>query len=143
MISFVLLKTINMSTAFLAPESTGTKIIHRTAITERKKTTGNTKTKPGVGYWRQFINFAAAQERNRFGWLAAAITLQGCVLAPLTLLAIISNGNPFILWIPCIIAFAITEVVFLAAMPTRITIPVLFAGIITDIMVVLACFTLF
>ena len=134
-----------MSTAFLTPESTGTKIIHRTAITERKKTTGNTKTKPRrrVGFWQQFINFAAAEERNRFGWLAAAITLQGCVLAPLTLLAIISNGNPFILWIPCIIAFAITEVVFLAAMPTRITIPVLFAGIVTDIIVVLVCFTLF
>lgn len=126
-----------MSTISFTPESINTKAIHRAG--ELKARLSNSR----VGYWARFINFANAQERNRFGWLAAAITLQGCVLAPLTLFAIISNGNPFILWIPCIATFAVTEIVNLAAMPTRITIPVLFAGIIINALVVLASFTLY
>lgn len=130
-------KSTIMSTISFTPESTSTKVVH--GATEPKLRESNSH----VGYWARFINFATAQERNRFGWLAAAITLQGCVLAPLTLFAIISNGNPFILWIPCIVVFTVTEIVNLAAMPTRITIPILFAGIIIDALVVLACFTLY
>lgn len=126
-----------MSTISFKPEKTNTKVIHRPA--ERKPVVSNSQ----AGYWARFINFTNAQERNRFGWLAAGITLQGCVIAPLTLFAIISNGNPFILWIPCIVTFTVTEIVNLAAMPTRITIPVLFGGIIINALVVLACFILY
>jgi hypothetical protein len=133
----LLYKSLIMSTISFTPESTSTKLIHREA--ELKARVSHSR----IGYWTRFMNFAKDQERNRFGWLAAGITLQGCVLAPLTLFAIISNGNPFILWIPCIATLAVTEIVNLAAMPTRITIPVLFSGIIINTLVVLACFTLF
>ncbi|MFT3907794.1 MAG: hypothetical protein QM737_00080 [Ferruginibacter sp.] len=87
-----------------------------------------------------FINYAISQEENRFRWLALGLALQGCILAPITIFAIVYNGNEFALWIPCIIAFALTEVVNLAALSTKITIPVLFAGILIDVLVVILSF---
>lgn len=88
----------------------------------------------------RLMRFAETQQPNAFGWLAFSFFLQGCVLSPATIMVIVANGNNFFLWIPCILGFAATEIVSLAAMPTKITIPVLFTGIVIDILVVLLSF---
>ncbi len=103
--------------------------------TGKKGRANNKKT-----WWRKFLEYSANQQANRFGWLGLSITLQGCVMAPLTLCAIVFTGNSLILWMLCMLSFAVTEVVNLAAMPTRITIPVLFGGIVLDILVIAASF---
>jgi len=84
----------------------------------------------------QFISWCDGQEKYRFGWLAAIITIHGCVLAPITVLTIALTGNNFIFWGITIAAFAIALVSNLAAMPTKITIPIFFLSIVLDIVVI-------
>lgn len=100
----------------------------------------DSKKKKALSSLQRFLNFAENQQPNNYGWLAFSLFFQGCVMAPLTILAIVLNGNNFALWIPCITAIAAIEIVSLSAMPTKITIPVLFAGILTDVIVVIMSF---
>lgn len=93
-------------------------------------------------YLKRFLQFAENQQPNSFGWLAVALFAQGCLLAPVTILAIVQNGNSLGLWMACILTFVITEVTNLAAMPTKITIPVFFAGAIIDLAVIALAFVL-
>lgn len=93
-------------------------------------------------YLQRFLQFAEAQQPNSFGWLAVAFFAQGCLLAPVTILAIVTNGNALGLWMACILAFVITEITNLAAMPTKITIPIFFAGAIIDLVVIALAFIL-
>jgi hypothetical protein len=81
----------------------------------------------------QFIAWCDQQEQHRFGWLAVALAGHGCVLTPLTLLTIVFSGNLFALWIMAIAAMGMTLVVNLAALPTKITLPVFFFSILIDI----------
>lgn len=93
-------------------------------------------------YLKRFLRFAQAQQPNFYGWLAAALFIQGCVMAPATVLCIVANGNAFGLYIPCVLAFALTEVSLLSFMPTKITIPVFFAGVLADVVVIALSFLL-
>jgi hypothetical protein len=89
--------------------------------------------------WKRFINWADGQEENRFGWTAFAITSHGCVFTILTSLAILMSGNHFIFWPFAIAAMAICVVVNLAAMPTKITIPVFFFSLLIDLTIIAIC----
>lgn len=93
-----------------------------------------------LNLWQRFIRYAAAQQPNRFAWLAFSFFMQGCVLVPITLLIVVKNGNPFELWIPTLIAFVVVETTNLAAMPTKITVPVFWAGVVVDLLVIATCF---
>lgn len=95
-----------------------------------------------LSVWKKFINWCEGQEKNRFGWLAASITLHGCVLTIITMFAIISTGNHFIFWPFAIGAMGFTLVVNLSAMPTRITIPVFFLSVLIDLVIIASCMTL-
>jgi len=92
-----------------------------------------------VSIWRKFISWCDGQEKNRFGWLAAAITLHGCVLTILTMFAVILAGNHFIFWPFVIGGMGITLVVNLAALPTKITIPVFFISVLVDLLIIISC----
>lgn len=92
-----------------------------------------------VSAWRKFINWCNGQEKYRLGWLAAAITLHGCVLTIFTLFAIVLAGNHFIFWPFAIGAMGITLIVNLAAMPTKITIPVFFFSVFIDLAIIISC----
>ena len=46
----------------------------------------------------QFITWCHGQEKYRFGWLAVILTIHGCVITPLTVLAIVLSGNSFVFW---------------------------------------------
>lgn len=92
-----------------------------------------------VSAWRKFINWCERQEEYRLGWLGAAITLHGCILTILTMFAVIMSGNHFIFWPFVIGAMGTTLVVNLAAMPTKITIPVFFFSVLVDLVIIISC----
>ena len=84
----------------------------------------------------RFITWCNGQEKYRFGWLAVIITVHGCILTPLTVLAIVSGGNNFVFWGIAICAMAMALVTNLAASPTKITIPVFFFSVLLDVVVI-------
>ena len=84
----------------------------------------------------QFISWCKGQEQYRFGWMAAIISIHACILAPLTLLTIALAGNNFVYWGISMGAFAMALISNLAAMPTKITIPVFFLSVILDLVVI-------
>ena len=92
-----------------------------------------------VSFWKKFINWCDGQEEYRFGWLAAALSLHGCVLTILTMFAVVLAGNHFIFWPFVIGAMGATLLVNLAAMPTKITIPVFFFSVLIDLAIVISC----
>lgn len=94
---------------------------------------------PKKSLWKRFIHWCDGQEKNRLGWLAASLTLHGCVLTIVTMFAVIMSGNQFIFWPFIIGAMGITLVVNLAAMPTKITIPVFLASILIDLTIIAIC----
>lgn len=95
---------------------------------------------PPRSWFQKFLFFAENQQKNFFGWLAFSLFFQGCVIAPLTIFAIVSNGNNFALWIPCISTIGALEMVGLAAMPTKYLIPVLFSGVFINVIVIILSF---
>ena len=92
-----------------------------------------------VPVWKKFINWCDRQEKYRLGWLAAALTLHGCVLTIITMFAVILAGNHFIFWPFIIGAMGITLITNLAAMPTKITIPVFFFSVLVDLVIIISC----
>lgn len=84
----------------------------------------------------KFIAWCNQQEKYRFGWVAAILAIHGCVLAPITVLAIAFAGNSMIFWGMLIGGIALSLIVNLAAMPTKITIPVFFLSVLIDIAVI-------
>lgn len=87
----------------------------------------------------QFLSWCAGQDKNRYGWLGAAIASHGCIFTPLTMFAIILSGNNIIFWFLAIIAMMMTLVTNLAAMPTKITIPVFLLSVVMDFAIIIAC----
>ncbi len=92
-----------------------------------------TKSQPVLS---RFIAWCNGQEKYRFGWLAVMLTVHGCVLTPVTVLSITLGGNNFVFWGLAIGAMAMPLVANLAAMPTKITIPVFFFSVIIDLVVI-------
>jgi|SRR5687767_1305397 len=92
-----------------------------------------------VPAWKKFIDWCDGQEKYRFGWLAAALSIHGCILTILTMFAVVLAGNHFIFWPFVIGAMAITLISNLAAMPTKITIPVFFFSVIMDLVIIITC----
>ena len=84
----------------------------------------------------RFIAWCNDQEKFRFGWVAAIITIHGCVLAPITVLTIALGGNHMAYWGVAIGAMAMALVANLAAMPTKITIPVFFFSVLLDVVII-------
>jgi hypothetical protein len=83
----------------------------------------------------QFFSWCQGQEPFRFGWLAIILAVHGCVLTPITAMAIAVGGNDIVLWFAAISAMAMALVTNLAAMPTKVTIPVFFLSIVIDIVI--------
>jgi len=92
-----------------------------------------------VSVWKKFIDWCISQEKYRLGWLAAALTLHGCVLTIFTMFAVVLAGNHFMFWPFIIGGMGITLIVNLAAMPTKITIPVFFFSVLVDLMIIMSC----
>lgn len=89
--------------------------------------------------WSRFIAWADGQENNRMLWTALAIAGHGCVVTIITMAAILLTGNNFIYWPFALAAMTMCVVVNLAAMPTKITIPVFFFSLLIDLVIIVLC----
>ena len=83
-----------------------------------------------------FLAWCQQQEEHRFGWLGGIIAAHGCLLTPITLFAVILSGSSLPLFIVAIVAMGMSLVTNLAAMPTRVTIPVFFLSVLIDLIVI-------
>ena len=114
-------------------------IIFMQSTLQHSYTTPYHRTEKRTSLWKKFINWADGQEAYRFGWAAIAIAGHGCIFTIFTSLAILFTGNHFIYWPFAIGAMAACLVVNLAAMPTKITIPVFFFSLLVDITIIATC----
>ncbi len=87
----------------------------------------------------RFSNWCKGQEKNRLGWLGAILAIHGCVVTPITLFAIILSGTFLPFYIAAIVAMGAAVVTNLAAMPTRIAIPVFILSLVIDIAIIISC----
>jgi len=98
-----------------------------------------TREEKRASLFSRFIAWCDSQEKYRLGWVAAIIAGHGCAITPLTLFAVILSGNSLVFWAMALIAMAMALVANLAAMPTKITIPIFFASLLIDIMIIAIC----
>lgn len=81
----------------------------------------------------RFFKWCTGQEEHRLAWLAAILAIHGCILTPITVLAVFAGGNSIIMWPFAIGAMAIALISNLAAMPTKYTIPIFFLSVVIDV----------
>jgi hypothetical protein len=86
-----------------------------------------------------FIRWCNRQEAYRFGWGMAALAIQGCMLTPLTLFAVVLSGNAIIYWVLCMASMLMTLVPVLSAQPTRYSIPVFMLSATINVAVIILC----
>lgn len=97
----------------------------------------STTLKPSLLH--RFFVWCNMQEKNRLFWLALIITVHGCVITPITLGVVMLFGNNFIFWPWAIGAMGMSLIVNLAALPTKITIPVFFLSLLIDLVIIVNC----
>jgi hypothetical protein len=85
-----------------------------------------------------FMNWCQAQQKNRLLWLGVVVATHGCVLTPVTVMAILLAGSNLTLMVLAIISMAIALVTNLAAMPTKYTIPAFVLSILIDLCLITA-----
>lgn len=101
-----------------------------------------THSEKAVPALKRFLQWSKDQQPNQFLWLGIGLVGHGCVVTPLTIFMISLTGMNFMLFMIALLSMGATVVVILSALPTRITIPVLLASVITDILVIAAAFGL-
>lgn len=87
----------------------------------------------------RFFDWCKAQENDRILWLAVIIAAHGFVITPLTSLIVVSSGNSMFLWALTIAAMSMALVTNLAALPTKITLPIFFLSLLIDLVVIINC----
>jgi uncharacterized membrane protein (UPF0136 family) len=89
----------------------------------------------------RFFAWATNQEEKfHVGWVGASIMIMSGIIFPATMASILLNGADFGLIIAAMSALVLVVVANLAALPTKYTIPFLFLGMLTDLVVVIASF---
>jgi hypothetical protein len=91
----------------------------------------------------KFMNWCKGQEKNRLGWLGGILAIHGCVFTPITLFAIILSGTYFPFYIAALVAMGLAVVTNLAAMATKVTIPVFFLSVLIDLAIIISCISRF
>jgi len=86
-----------------------------------------------------FAEWCNSQEKYRIGWLGVIIASHGCLITPVTLVAIVLSGNSIFYWMIAMAAIVICLVTNLAALPAKITIPVFILSILIDLVVITGC----
>ena len=114
-------------------------MIMETTTLNQTITTNYTERVSKPSLFTNFINWCKGQEENRLLWLGIALAGHGCILTPLTVMAVLLAGNNIVLFMLAIIAMAISLVTNLAAMPTKVTIPAFIFSILVDLGILVAC----
>lgn len=84
------------------------------------------------------MNWCEGQQPNRLLWLGVALAGHGCILTPITVLAVLLAGANFFLFMLAMVAMGIALITNLAALPTKYTIPAFLLSIVIDIVIVIA-----
>jgi hypothetical protein len=84
----------------------------------------------------RFMAWCNGQQKYQYGWLAAILAFHGCVLTPITVLTIVMGSNSIALWATAIGAMGVSLITNLAALPTKITIPVFVTSIFIDFVII-------
>ena len=98
-----------------------------------------TQTALHKNVFNRFMDWCKGQEENRLMWLGISLAGHGCILTPITVMAVLLAGTNLTLFILALVAMGISLVTNLAAMPTKITIPVFILSIVIDITIILLC----
>jgi hypothetical protein len=96
----------------------------------------------GKNIIHRFIGWCDTQEPRRLMWTGIILPAQACIFAPLTFIVAMFAGIHFALFIPVIAVLVITFISNLAALPTKITIPVFISGILIDITIMIVALTM-
>jgi hypothetical protein len=94
-----------------------------------------------IPLWKHFLNWADAQQSDRFLWMAFIILGHSIIFTPGTLAIIFFSGNHFFFWPVTICAMMACLVVNLAGLSTKITIPVFFISLIIDLVIIICTVT--
>ena len=97
------------------------------------------EAKSHVSLWTRFVNWTVSEEKNRLLWLAIALAGHACFITIVTLFAIMFSGNNFVFWIFAMSGMVACLVVNLAALPTKITIPVFIMSVLIDAIIIALC----
>jgi hypothetical protein len=92
-----------------------------------------------VSAFKKLINWCEDQDKNRLLWLGIALSAHGCIITPLTVMAVLLAGANIWLFTLALIAMGATLVTNLAAMPTKVTIPVFILSTLFDIAIIISC----
>lgn len=86
----------------------------------------------------RFISWCQSQEKNRMLWIGTSLGLQGCVITPITLFAVIFSGIHT--WMLALTATSImlTLVVNLAALPLKNAIPAFAVSLTINVALIVA-----
>ena len=95
--------------------------------------------KPKISLLKKFMSWCEDQQTNRLLWLGVALTAHGCIITPITIMAVLFAGNSLFLFILALIAMGASLVTNLSAMPTKITIPVFILSTLIDIAIIFLC----
>jgi hypothetical protein len=101
--------------------------------------TGNyTHSQSHASVIKNFFTWCNGQQHNNLLWAGIAVAGHGCVITPLTIMVVAFAGMNLTLFILAIIGMCMCLVTNLAAMPTRVTIPVFFLSLLIDLGIVFA-----
>jgi hypothetical protein len=81
------------------------------------------------------IHWCEQQQENRLFWLGLILALHGCILTPLTVTVVLLSGAGFSLFMLAMVGMCMALVTNLAAMPTKVTIPVFTLSVLMDIVI--------
>ena len=96
-------------------------------------------TRSSESIFSRFMTWCNNQQENRLLWLGVALAGHGCVITPLSIMAVLLAGTNLFLFVTVLVAMGLSLVTNLAALPTRITIPVFILSILIDLVVIISC----
>jgi hypothetical protein len=102
-------------------------------------TSSYTEQQSKTSVFKKFMNWCEGQQKNRLLWLGVSLTAHGCILTPITIMAVLLAGTNLVLFVLALVAMGVSLVTNLAALPTKITIPVFVFSIVLDIVIILSC----
>lgn len=88
--------------------------------------------------YSKFMNWCDGQNENKLLWTGIILAGHGSVITPLTVMAVLLAGTNLYLFILAIIAIGVALVTNLAALPTKITIPVFILSLMVDVIIIIS-----
>lgn len=87
----------------------------------------------------KFMTWSKRQEGRGLYWLGLGLVLHGCVITPLAFMVVVMSGVNLFLLAMVMLAIVSVLIVNLAALPTKVSIPVFFASVALDLAIIASC----